>query len=632
MAEALACTTADPRATRPDADALREMVRDAQDERRAFAHLRTLEELLELDEPARLGEYFKASTPAAFVPLDVSRSWQAFYRQAALLFAYLWADGNGARRGALVAYLGAVLGGNGGAAEFEACFLGAGAAEIERGFLDWLVREHQRAYPVERIDVERVRAALKRGGKGMEPPPPPLALADLTGEERLALALAQWAHGDERVAGAALEELGAADADARLAAPLRERVERERRRFSRWTAQRDAYLSSFVGGTSSFAFKLDGKGFKAKVLAFADGVLTLEANRSGRERLAVAEIDALELAQAMPRAGPEDWARLLPYVLREDARAKKLVKEDGGEGSALLADAQADYPARLALGRVAASLLALSKAPEPRTEEALEALLTEARTVLAQGASLALLERKRAALLGRVRAWLETKYELGGPAALLAGKVETLAGERVRITYAFDDPRELEDFDPTLYPVLATKGWGVLKAPDQPFRVEGGTLVGQGRATLHSWLDLVPPYTLRYDLTFVDGEEKGATRWFALGVADDRRERFAWGVNLDVLQVQDGESEAQARGGIERWFMDSAYAMELAHDGKQITLRCETKECSLPAGARREGGFFLYVHSEYPVRLAQLEVEAKLLPSSLRRLRALRVERDLAGY
>ena len=59
------------------------------------------------------------------------------------------------QRPALVSFLGGVLNGLGTAAEFETCFQPASAAQLELGFLDWLVREHQRAYPVEKLDAGR---------------------------------------------------------------------------------------------------------------------------------------------------------------------------------------------------------------------------------------------------------------------------------------------------------------------------------------------------------------------------------------------------------------------------------------------------------------------------------------------
>jgi hypothetical protein len=628
MADALARTGADPSVVRPDPLGLRMLAQDAQDERRSFAYLRTLEELLSVGEAARLPSFYRERTPKELEPLDTRDSWWPFYRQASSLFAYLWSDQDARHRPALVAFVGDALRGQEGVGKFQERFAGSSTGELERGWLAWLVREHQRAYPVEKLDAERVQRALVRGGgTPPAPPAPALDLADASAEERLALALFRLSEGKESAGSAALDVLAAEP----LEATLHERVERERARLALWREQRDAYLRALVG-SGTLAFSVDGKPFKAKVLGFQDGEVVLDKNRSGRERLTLDELDPLALAQEMPRGGASDWARLLPYVLRGDVRAKKLLKDDGGEGGALLRDSLEDYPARLRLGRTLARIEALGTMEDLATPAAVEARLTELRALRQEAGDQPVMQRKEPALLVRARALLERKYELLGDASLLSGKLEVLAGETIRLTYAFDDPRELEDFDPAPYPVLVAKGFPPLAVTSRPFGVENGELTACGQACLRSRFELAPPLTIRYGVSLTNATDADKVpRNLYLGVADDHAEHFVWGKH-QTLQAIDEKRFDIVQDGTFRYYLDAVYAMQLRHDGERVFLTCENKEISIAAGGRKNGAIFLFAYSGIPVRIPELVIEGRLLPDSLKGLRLARIERELATF
>lgn len=629
MADALANGGADPALVRTDPEALRRIVGDMQDPRRSFLNLRTLAELFSVGEPSRMDAFFRALAPRG-VPAPGSLDRSSFHRQASLLFAYLWSDDGARLRPALVAFLGDALRGRAGAPEFHQRFGSATEAELEQGFLDWILREHAKAFPVVKVDVERAMRAFARGeAAGFEAPPPTLDLEDASPEERLALAIFRLASGAEEEAGRALDEL----AGEALEPALAERVERERRRRAAWQALRAAHLGALAASGSSLAFTVAGKSFQARVLALEGDEVVLAKNRSGKERLALGALDALALAQTMrPQGTRDDWARFVPYALREDSRTRKLLKDDGGEGGALLADARDDYPARLRLGRMMARIEALGEAEEPDTRARAEELLAELRALRTEGGDLAVVQRKEPALLEAARAWLEAEIELLEPPELFGGRLEMLADDRVRLSYTFDDPRELEDFDAGTYPAVLAGGLPALEVPDQPFHLDRGEIVVLGRASLRGRIELGPPLSVRYRLKYEDSAPTQKTLRFYMGIADDGAQHFIAGMNFRTLLLYDVTRTDQSVGPEFPVELGATYEPELFHDGKNVFLRCQGREVSIAAGGREKGAFFLLAGTAYPLRVDRVVVEGRFLATSLDPVRKARVERELASF
>mgnify|MGYP001201331799 CR=1 FL=1 len=631
-----------------DSEWLRAFARDAQargaeGEARRWVRLRTLQEFDTVIDPSRLAGFLRTHTPKDAPEFDPGGSWWSFYRQSSLVFQFLSEAGEGRHRSLLTALLREALAGRGTPGSAP-----AGLPDTLDGeFLAWVRAAHAAALPAETLDAGLFDKALVRGplgtpvfsvasaspaAAGSTPAPahtPPLDLADATAEERLARALHELGHGS---ASRALPALEALEQDTLAAAP-RELARRELRRARAWIAVRDAYLAALVASGKPLDFTVGGRAHKAKVLALAQGRLQLEQNRSGRASLALDELDALALAQAIkPAGGPDDWARLLPYVLRGDGRARKLLAEDGGEASALLRDAREDYPARLRLGAAAARIEELAARPVPATPDETRTQLDELVALKAEHGELALVQRKSDALRGRARALLARQIELLGPSSLLAGKLEVLADDNVRISYAFDDARELADFSAANYPALARKALGVESTEDVPFHLEEGQLSATGQASLRTLVDLGAPLSVRYSVEYVYRDETQGTA-MAVGLCDDGREHFVWALNSEHLQRYEAGGNDHAHGPGATFFMNTPYAMELVHDGARVKFLCEgTEQRSLAAGGRQSGAVFLCTQSNQPIRLARLEIEGKLLSNSFERLAQAWVERELERY
>jgi hypothetical protein len=254
------------------------------------------------------------------------------------------------------------------------------------------------------------------------------------------------------------------------------------------------------------------------------------------------------------------------------------------------------------------------------------------RGLLRDRAGTSVVARKREVLRAHAQALLEQRFEFAGPAAALGGKLEALGGERVRVSYAFDDPRELQDFSVDLYPLVAARTLQGKNTESEPFHVERGALRALGRCTLRSLYDLEAPLVVRYDLEFEDVKLEQPAFYLALGICDDGREHFVWAVNLSSLQVLDAGGTRGTPEASSSFFLDKSYALELRHDGERARLLCDGKDQgSLDAGTRRSGAVFLDATTDLPLSIQKLSIEGRLRADSFERLKRTWAARQLAG-
>lgn len=630
---------------------LAEFVQDAATPATRWAHLRTLEEMCAVDEPLELARFFQRRTrDSALMPGADRDPWTAFYRQATLYYAFLQQE---PWRAGLQHFSARAFAGTRGADVLAASVAPKTLAEAEQAFAAWILKEHARAFPGEKVKPELVLGALSRDDLGTrahdpEPPQPgaatattaspaapaegeplpPLALADATEEERFALALNEIGAGRIRAGRERLAEL--------RTSALGPRAEREELRAAEFEGARDAFLRRALGEQSLLELDLGPRvtANKFSLRAFSEGLVELDDNKGGIRRVPVETLDPLALARQMGGAGAEDRVRFYLYVLRGDERWKKLLKPDGGAATALLEDARNDYPPRLHLGDVLVRLQTLGEERAARTPKEIEQRLERFRALLKDGADTALVARKKETLRRHVRALLEQKFELLGPSTFVHGKFEALGSTRVRITYAFDDAHELEDFGVDPYPVLAGRELRSEKSDDQPFHVEKGKLRALGTASLRSLYELAAPMSVRYDLEFEEAGNGDPVAFFlALGICDDGQEHFLWAINLDTLQRIDPGDAASTPERDSQMFLSKSYPLELRHDGEQVTLFCEgTEQGTLEAGTRNSGALFLRATTDLPLCVQKLVFEGNLSADSFKRMRQTWAERQMAGF
>ncbi len=641
---------------------LSEFVDDAKTPETRWAHMRGLEEMCAVDEPNRLQEFFDLRTvDASLMPGPGLDPWTAFYREATLLHAFLASADDGKHRSGLTKWLGRAFSGNRSAEAFAASFAPEKLDELEREFLAWVQREHKRAFPGEKVKPEVVLAALSRAepdalaAAGAKPEPKsraepektptpvsgaarppargnlaPLSLADATADERLALAITEIGSGRLRAGRARLAGL-LEGAEPAFAA----RVEREARRAEAWEAARDAFLLRLVDEKTLLPLDL-GPRVTAKefgVRSYSEGLVELDDKKGGIRRIQVETLDPWSLAREMRFGSTEgDWTRFYVFILRDRDQWKKLLKPDSEEAKALLADGREDYPARLELGKAMAKIAALADRPLPTTPRDADQRIDVFRSLLVDHANTSVVKRKRAQLRAQALALYERRFELLGPVAFLKGKLESLGSERVRITYAFDDPHELDDFESKLYPQIASRGLGTTRAKDVPFQVSKGALIALGQAGLRTLYDLGAPLTVRYDIQYEKADVQQTPFYFALGVCDDGSEHFAWAVNLSSLQVFETLNAASTPEKDSTFELGRPHPLELRHDGKALKLLLGGKQqCSLDAGARQYGAVFLRASTDLELRMDKLVLEGGLRPNGFERMKRVWAERQMAG-
>ncbi len=642
-----------PDGAAPDLDvhALKQLIADAaEQDRRAL--LRPLPEMFTVNEPDRLHSFLRVNAGLDLQGDAYSRAWWSFYRQGALLVYYLHEAEAGSRRPLLHALLGAEFRGEPAGSVLQSGLAETRPESFDESFLRWAIQEHRSAWPSIPVDV----AALLRAGKPAAapggpqvaetatnpaatpvapvPPTPAEELAsariavtmlDASPAERFALALQDVRNGRASAGLAALEELAARDLDP----ALRARLERERGRIEAWIIARDGFLARLIADEQPLQFQHGGKRMKAGITLLEAGIIVFEPGRAGVEQLAVEALDPLQLAQQMDSAR-EGWARFYPYVLGGDERWKRLMKDEGPEASALREDAEGDYRAWLRSGELASRLESMGVSPEARSPHEVRQQLDELRAMQADFAGLELAERKRPALLRLAQQLFGVLFDLESPWEHLQGRAEPLDGGRVRLTYEFQDPAELEDFEAVSY----LKGYR--KSPDltgthpDALRVEDGELRGSGAACLRTLFEVGVPLSVRYELAFEEAQPAQKVGWLNVGVCDDGQEHFAWGLNFSHLQVWDPREQAVAHS--EKVFvLATIYSMELRHDGSRVTLSCDGEQQQELPCTRPGGAVFLWLHSEIPARVLGLVIEGDLRDSSFTRLREHWIEREAAA-
>jgi hypothetical protein len=450
--------------------------------------------------------------------------------------------------------------------------------------------------PPARPSLEELRNALT-----VEPVP----------RDELALALLALRRGAASEGRARLERVLASG----LEQEERARLERERARLAAWIQARDEFLARRCEERKEVEIQ-DGKHkLKAKVSRDPTSGFVLEA---GGLRWSEETLEPLQIAQQMEteRAG---WVRFYPYVVGGDERWKKLLREPSSEAEALRADA-AGYAELLRNGALLEWLDAQARQAAPTTLTGAEAWLE----ALAEGGSgfadLVLYERKLSALRGLARGVAETAFELAKPWTHLHARAEELEESRVRLTYEFTDPSELEDFETLDYP----KGYEPDPMSAGRWRVEEGRLQGSGRACLRTLFDFEAPLSVRYTLAL---DEPSDRCWLNLGICDDGQGQFAWAMNFHHLEVWAPGARKLAAGRNKVYYENQFYEQELRHDGKHVTLASNGTEQQKLACAARSGAVFLFMSVYSNVRLERLVIEGRFGARPLTRVRERWVER-----
>ena len=568
---------------------------------------------------------------------------QCFRAQVALAWHFLNGPSSSGRREAFGRWLRDRLAGQGDLEAFRAGWTLAARAELDPAFWEWAFAEHERAFPgrvLDRGPLASLFAARRADLAAAAPAPAPapawdpsaLALDPLDPVVVRALAVLDARRGDLAAARARIEAARAAGVgDAGLAAELA--------RLAELAKLRDAWLESLRASGAKWTLERGGKKTVVSVRAVESGDVVFAENRAGLARMPLAELDPLEVARQADKKDEQGsaapWARVYAFALAGDERARKDARDDSPELRALREDARELYPRLVRTGEAAALLQELAGAPAPATrEEALARVETIGRLASTYG-PVDLVRDREAALRALAATALATAASEADVASALGAAVEDLGGGRLRLTYDFAAAREGEDFVPAGTQLASAFSHLPKIALAPSLAVEEGALVALGSAGWRHKLAFSSPLRVAVDYRFELGEGRDdvVQPWFHLAICAEGKEASVQASADGDILVRDPKSSyaKQSFGNDATIYLETAYSLEVVHDGQKITTSVDaTPQREASCGPRVAGALLLLVHAETPVRFERVVIEGAPTASSLAELRGAWVERRLA--
>lgn len=640
----------------PDPERLRAWlaaVAEAGDAR--WAHVRSIAEVPELDTEDQLLAFLRGRVLQRGVPApDYAAAVASFRQQSALLFRFLATGEEGAYRDALLRATRDQLAGRGGRRSLSEAFGAVRPATIDWQFRRWAIEEHARAWPeaelapellLEHRDPEapstwlpaQAQAQAERGASAELSAQEAFALDDVPPRTRLALALCRAREGAVEEALADLGALGPLPGERDLA----ELVERERERLAAWARLRDAYLARLRDSGEKLRLERPDGRILAEVKAVEAGQVILAENRTGVERLPLAEIPPADLADRLGRSTDglaPAWVLAYGYALGGDPDWRKLLRGEAGQEraeEALREDVEGELPELLSLGEAARRLLDLVRGPRPTTAGEAERRLSALRAVRERDFGHGWVQEQRPVLRKLAREACEAIFAERGAAAALRGKVQATADGGLRVTYEFDDADELLDFRSGGPLADVHQHYPKLSRDEQvSFRAEGGDLLAQGRAQLVHVARFSPPYEVRWDFTFGRAADAAGDTWILNGgLCGDGTRNFVWAINRQDLEAWEARNRRLAEPA-ERALMDGqkSYEMSLAlsADGRADSACWGDPQQTLATRGLDHARGFLWLHSDNAVRVHRFAVQGRLDERALRELREAWIESRLS--
>jgi hypothetical protein len=467
-------------------------------------------------------------------------------------------------------------------------------------------------------------------------------------EARLALAL--WeAH--QRRLGAALGRLDALPSAG--GAEGLERARRERERIAALQAARDGRLAAAAAEGARIPLQRGSERALAKVLGFADGQVKLGNNRFSLDAIAADELSCAELLkqeESLPAGSPK-WVRAYALLLAREGDWERALPASSGDAAedelqrSLRADAEG-FGAMLRLGRAAGELAELARFPvqAPSSVGAAEAqaALAAIRGVLGELSDLPFVAARRDRLRVVATAALGASFDTDPGVPGLRGKAQRLENGLVRISYAFDDPEEAQDF---ALLADALPDWHDSMQPVEKPIAESyliarqGAFYGDGQVTYRHALDFAAPVRVRYAMRYVAREGDPVDVGVVLiGLAWDGSSSFVAASDFGDVYATEydlGRGERSICEGERSVKVGEVYEVEArlesGPEGATIQAwRGGTPRQQLSAGALRSGGLFLFVHTPRIVAFESIEIEGRAETFSMRALRERWVSAQLA--
>ena len=555
----------------------------------------------------------------------------AFYAESTMLMHFL-NEGAGKRyRPGFMKYADQVMKGKGGLDVFREAMAPATIESIESEFIDHVMRLTAKHLPQLKFDSKPKLVPATSGGgtsvaladtdsieaptfstKGLEP-------AGIAPEDLLDASLQLARQGDFEGALAFLDSLGERD----------ERLERAHRRLSAVIEVRRDLLET-AKGRRRLRIGSEGEEVRGKLVRYDDQTMVLSVDRED-VTYPLIWLDAAALlrnARSKMKADNEWMKGYLALLAGKKASDRYLSTAADPQ----LADDAASIEKEAGDGAAIAALIELAAMTEPKNPAEMRAAASRFTRLVGPNRDASAFTTKKAALrrLGRYLFWHST--DTSDPTKLgLGGKVETLPGDRIRLSYDFQTEAQADDFVKVEYLSELRAGTPLARTRQglpSSFEVRNGVFEGVGACCYELPLVFKAPMTIRYKglVQVLDEEPR-----FIIGFCDDGEGQFIGNVTLGILALSaSGNWQAMSGALLQPNHMHS---ITVHHDGRStVTVDWgeRDKKGDIPCGARLSGRVFIWLHQDSAVKIDDLVIEGGIDKDGFEALRVKQINVRLA--
>jgi hypothetical protein len=410
----------------------------------------------------------------------------------------------------------------------------------------------------------------------------------------------------------------------------------------RWIALRESVVDHLIEQGTKVSLEHGGEKLSAKILARDGDQLTFTENRAGVESLSLEEIDPVQVATCMSKGTAEHkgtWVRTWAYAIAGDPRWKKLLRADDDEARAFRDDAEKVYPELLSLAEACTELEALARHRTPRTSREADEVLERIEKLRRAHGKRPQVSEKSEPLRELARAALDARFAALGLDGVLHGKVQELEGDRIRLTYDFNDEKQLEDFlsEPEYIASLRSVFGELHEETETKVVIKKGALVASGSTCLRHplWFESMDRARYEFEYRKSVGGNGNAMR-FMVGFYDSGSGSFAACMGFGDLLMRNKMTGLQdhcfQEEGLTFYFgneYEVVYERDL--DGLMHTKLDGKPRSELRSGGLHSGSIFLWYHTDLVVALSTLEFEGRVIPDAIETLRDSWVERQLTA-
>lgn len=453
-------------------------------------------------------------------------------------------------------------------------------------------------------------------------------------------ALARAVDGDLEGAIMELEKASLESTDPSLRRGLLE----EQARLMQAQDMRRKFVASLLGSSRKLRLTRGEESVSVVLAGFSDDILYFKPGRTDLEQLPIGQLVPGDVVRSMGNRAADHgpgWVAVYLALLDQDERWDRKFDREAEGAAALERALEEGLVERIQAAHLQAHLRTLATTPEPTAPFEAEALLVLCRqaTEMDHSGALAadLWKSARPALAQVAGSCWAFLFDRAGAEGLVTVPITPLKDDRIRLTYDFNQPAEVEDFmSAGDYLLDRSQKLFTLESQVSTLAVAGGEWRGRGHAAFRHPLVLLPPLRVRYEVVYGRPRPgKGLESTVFVGICDDGAGNYvgAWDLfDLEAIDIPSRQIELDYEEGERSLKSATPYSIELRHDGKHAELWVDGKpKKKVAADARTSGALIVLVHSQVTVAIRRLEIEGKLDPEAMGAARDLWVAGQVQG-